>query len=143
MRKSSIEKYFKVLQELYYRIEIMKESNLSLNKFCSDNVIANSTPTSLIELGIIDNSGINQLSPFLVWKGEKPTVKMAQLVINTNRAKVKPNERKQFENIELRNLSAITLQGILSNKSLNHSDEYLVNRAISISKELLKQLSNL
>lgn len=143
MRKSSIDKYFKAIKELYYRIEVLKESNLSLNKFCSDNILSNSTTSTLLELGIITNTGINHLSPTLFWSSDKPTIKMAELIICTNREKVKPNERKQFENIELRNLSATSLQGILSNKSLDHSDEYLAQRAISVSKELLKQLQNL
>lgn len=143
MRKSSIDKYFKALKELYYRIEILKETNLSLNKFSAENILSQTTPTSLMRLKIIKNNGKNHLNPDLIWITDKPTVKMAENIVKNISDCARTNKKVQNIEIDLKNIAPMALQGILSNKSLNHSDEYLAERAISVSKELIKQLENL
>lgn len=59
-----------------------------------------------------------------------------------NKSEITYSEPIKKNDKELLEFSKYALQGILSNKSIEHSDKYLAERAISVSKEILKQLRN-
>lgn len=124
IRKSTVERYFKALQILYYRVVILKQNNLSLNKFTVENNLAGSTAKSFIELSIIKNNN-TVLNPDLVWLESKPTKLMAEMIVRYNKSKIirsqknKSNLQLEIENIiyELKTKTEILQQLFTQYKS--------------------------
>lgn len=144
LRKSSVDKYFKALQELYYKIVVLGESNFSLHEFATQKIINNQTGTTLKSLGIIEDLGTNKI-PNIFWKTDKPTKKMAEMVVRANRERIRDYEVKKpitiYSSKDRRIYSAMALQGLLSANN-SQSPEYLAIRAVECADELLKQLEN-
>lgn len=96
IRKSTVEKYFKALQQLYYRIVVLKETDLSLNKFTTENNLANSTSQSFLQLGILENTN-TILKPHLIWIEQKPTKLMAEKIVRYNKEKIIKSQKSKSD----------------------------------------------